>query len=83
MKYSKVLDLRQVAQISGSIESEIGMNTGENEIPLRKRKTENQDKNTNVGKFNSSSFYKTLSTSELWFVTYSESEGQCNKDIFV
>ena len=38
LKYSKGLDLRQVAQISGSIESEIGMNTGENEIPLRMRK---------------------------------------------
>ena len=42
--YSKVLDLRQVVEISGSIESEIGMSTGENEIPFGKRKTQNQDK---------------------------------------
>ena len=47
LKYSKVLDLRlplkYPVQLSWKLEY-----TGENEIPFRKRKTENQDKRTEI-----------------------------------
>lgn len=65
LKYSKVLDLRQVAQISGSIESEIGMNTGENEIPLRMRKHKIRTKTQMLENLIYPLFTKYLLTSEV------------------